>query len=382
MINEIRNHSPAKPGDLVAVAMSGGVDSSVAAAVLHEKGCRVIGLTMRVACYSEKQDDPKDCCNLSGVADARAVCQSIGAPHYVIDCEADFQREVIQPFIDEYLAGRTPNPCVLCNRRVKFDLLFQRAKQLGAKYLATGHYVRLLEPDGRTFAEGKPVPRIAMGVDDNKDQTYFLWALRREQLPFYLFPIGKMNKSEVREKAAKLGLINSKKAESQEVCFIDRGGLGKFLKKNASAETKTLNPGPIVDTEGQRIGTHQGAALYTVGQRKGLGISVGRPAYVSRIDADTNTVVISDDDELWSDTVVAGLTNFLVEKKAGEKFRAKVKIRYRQQPVDADVEVREGDRLLVKLDNPARAITAGQSVVIYEDDILVGGAVIDKPESE
>ena len=369
-----RQKADVKTDNTVAVAMSGGVDSSVAACLLTERGYRVIGLTMRLFCYAQTETAEKSCCNLKSIEDARAVCETLGAPHYVIDCEEEFARCVIEPFVEQYLAGRTPNPCVECNRTIKFDYLIERAASLGAGYLATGHYARLKELNDGTV-------QLARGVDREKDQSYFLWSISRQSLSRVLFPLGDFRKDEVREKAESLGLRVSHKKESQEVCFIGSDSVGSFLRKyvrpaEGGELPPNICPGPLVDTEGRSLGEHRGSAFYTVGQRRGLNLALGRPAYVTAIDAPTNTVVLGDAGDLMADLVKASSVNYLVDPPDAA-FRARVRMRYRQSPVPAIVSPEPQGRVRLELDAPARAIAPGQSVVFYDGEILLGGAIID-----
>ena len=358
----------------VAVAMSGGVDSSVAAALLRERGYGMVGLTMRLFCYSEKNLSEKSCCNLKAIADARDVCEKIGAAHYVIDCEEIFEKEVIRRFVQSYLSGLTPNPCVDCNSHIKFGYLLNKARKLGAQFLATGHYVRLLNPGD---------PALARGLDPDKDQSYFLWGLTRGDLSSLIFPLGELKKIEVRKLARKYALAVAHRTESQEVCFVESYSVEEFIRAYLDSQIAgarphpNIQPGPLVDSQGRKLGDHRGAAFYTIGQRKGLGVALGRPGYVTRIDASTNTVVVGRDSELMADRLEAGLVNYLVDSPEGP-FKAQVKVRYRHTAVPATVTPQPENRVTVRMERAQRAVTPGQSVVFYDGDIVLGGAVIDR----
>lgn len=366
-------------GSLVAVAMSGGVDSSVAACLLAERGCRVVGITLKMFCYSEGESGERSCCNLESIADARAVCESIGAPHYVLESAELFHERVIERFVSDYLAGRTPNPCVDCNTFIKFPHTLARARSLGADHLATGHYARLLarkdDPSGQVL--------LARGLDNAKDQSYFLWGIEREILNFCVFPLGALTKSEVRAVAETRSLTVAGKKESQEICFLGSGGVEEFIRghrrEDGSVAAGTV-PGPLVDGSGKRVGTHRGAAFYTIGQRRGLGAALGRQVYVTAVDTPNNIVRIGDAPELMSRKFHAREVNFLVYPE-GNTFRAGVKIRYRHRQSPAKVTRTGKDRVLVELESPQRAITPGQSAVFYDDRIVLGGGVIETVKS-
>ncbi|MEA2064442.1 MAG: tRNA 2-thiouridine(34) synthase MnmA, partial [Gemmatimonadota bacterium] len=312
------------------------------------------------------------------------------AEHHVIDCAGLFTDRVVDSFARQYLAGRTPNPCVECNRYIKFGFLMERALALGADYFATGHYVRILRPEA-----GAP-PVLARGADRQKDQSYFLWAVERKNLERLLFPLGEYSKDEVRRMAGHPGLPVSRGKESQEVCFLAGSDIKSFLSgysKNATGagvRHPNLCPGPLLDRRGQKLGEHQGSAFYTIGQRRGLNYSQGRPAYVTAIDPGTNTVVLGDREDLLAGMVRAGQVNYLKEPGDGDRdrdraksFRAQVQVRYRQNPVPATVYPEAGgDGITVRLDSPLSAITPGQSLVLYDDEILLGGAVIESAGME
>jgi tRNA-uridine 2-sulfurtransferase len=363
----------ANAGATVAVAMSGGVDSSVAAAMLAGRGFNVIGLTMRLFCYSETQQSAKSCCNIQAIADARGVCEQLGVPHYVIDCGQEFERDVISRFVASYLAGQTPNPCVDCNSFIKFDFLLRKAVALGADYLATGHYVRLAERGGR--------PCLLRGVDSGKDQSYFLWGIGRAALEKLLFPLGDYSKPEVRGLAEKYEIAAREKAESQEICFVENDSVEQFIRayteslESGGQSPVSTKPGPVLDSEGREVGRHRGSAFYTIGQRKGLGVALGRPVYVTRIDTEHNVIVVGDVQELNSGWLIAGDVNILADIPE-DRFRSSVQIRYRQRPVMAEVERTGKNTVRVELEQPQRSVARGQSVVFYDGDLVLGGAVI------
>jgi len=363
---------------IVAVAMSGGVDSSTAACLLAEQGYRVIGITLKLFCYSSRTGPERSCCNLQAIADARSVCDRIGAPHYVLGAETQFRKEVIDRFVDTYLEGRTPNPCADCNTYIKFHFLLEKARKLGADHLATGHYVRLVNADaaGRdTVAE----PRLARGRDPEKDQSYFLWGIPRRALPFLLFPLGEYRKSEVRELAHRFGLAVAEKVESQEICFVESGSIEEYIRSHQQERGETdhpgLKPGEVVDTRGRKLGEHRGAAFYTIGQRKGLGVSLGKPAYVTSVDTAAGRIVLGEGEDLLSSKLEASPVNFLTDPPAAP-FRAEVQIRYRSRPVAATVIPDGPNGVKVKMDLPQRSVAPGQSVVFYDGGVVIGGGII------
>lgn len=354
----------------ILVAMSGGVDSSVAAALLVKAGHRVIGATMKTFCYSDTPGPSRTCCGLDGILDARAVCESLGIPHYVFDLEEAFTRAVIDDFVAEYAAGRTPNPCVRCNSNTKLPDLLKKGRMLGADAVATGHYARIVEP-------GEPggLPRIRRGLDPRKDQSYFLWGVPQAILPYLEFPVGELTKSEVRAMARELGLVTADKAESQEICFVPTNDYTDFLAKRLGSDHPGLNPGALVTADGEVVGEHAGYARYTVGQRKGLGGGNRRPLYVLGVRPATNEVVVGSSADLFrSDVTLADLNWLDTAPVPGE--RVKVQVRHRARPMDARVVSAASDRLVLELEQPERAITPGQSGAVYRDDVLVGGGRI------
>lgn len=352
----------------ILVAMSGGVDSSLAAALLVEQGHRVIGATMKTFCYSENAGPSRTCCGLDGIMDARQVCQRLGVPHYVFDMEEAFTASVIEDFVSEYAAGRTPNPCVRCNSNTKIPDLLQKARMLGAEAIATGHYARI-------EGEGTPDARILRGRDRKKDQSYFLWGIPREVVPYLSFPVGDLAKPEVRDGARERELANADKPESQEICFVPNDDYTSFLAGRLGSDHQALTPGPIVNTAGEVVGEHGGYARYTVGQRRGLGGGTRIPLYVLGVRPATNEVVVGSAEELLRDELTIGDLNWIAEPPAPGD-RIDVQIRYRA-PATPAVVTEVGDGLMsFRLDAPQRAITPGQSGVVYSGEVLLGGGRI------
>jgi tRNA-uridine 2-sulfurtransferase len=362
------------------VAMSGGVDSSTTAALLVERGYNVIGLMMRLWSEGGDGDDrlaTNRCCSPEAVADARGVCQKLGIPFYLLNFEADFKTHVVDYFLDGYARGVTPNPCLQCNRMVKFGALLDKARALGADYLATGHYARVRERDGKF--------ELLKGIDPKKDQSYALHILNQEQLSRAMFPLGEFTKDETREMARRFGLRVAEKRESQDLCFIADGEYRNFLRRNIP---NSLVPGEIVDTRDHVVGKHQGLALYTIGQRKGLGVAIGEPLFVLALDAARNVVVVGRAEELGKRELIAGAVNWSAGSTPRDEIRVTAKIRYRAAEAPATVipfpllskagEGRDrGDRARVVFDQPLRDITPGQAVVFYDGEVCLGGGVIE-----
>jgi tRNA-uridine 2-sulfurtransferase len=352
----------------VLVAMSGGVDSSVAAALLVEQGHRVIGATMKTFCYSGTESHGKTCCGLEGIMDARSVAQRLGIPHYVFDVEREFTRTVIDDFVDEYARGRTPNPCVRCNGNTKFADLLRRGRMLGCDAIATGHYARM----GCT-GDGEPV--LLRGRDANKDQAYFLWALPREILPQLLFPLGELTKPEVREKARALGLTTAEKAESQEICFVPTGNYVDVLEQRLGDEHPSLNRGRVVSSSGTVLGEHDGYARYTVGQRKGLGGGFGQKLYVIGTRPQSREVVVGSWEELHRREMNVGEMNWLARMPELDD-QVQLQIRHRAPVAAGRVDARNQSMLAVRFDVPQRAVAPGQSAVVFDGDVVLGGGRI------
>jgi len=347
----------------VLVAMSGGVDSSVAAGVLLEQGYRVFGVTMLL--WPEDVPGAEEgCCGTVHLNDAREVCHRLGIPHYTMDLQKEFLSAVVHPFVATYLDGRTPNPCISCNEHLKFRHLLRKAKGIGADMLATGHYARIL---------GNGEFQLARGVDTGKDQTYFLFTLNREELSHLLFPLGSMTKNEVRAKALEMDLPVHEKPESQEICFVPPGGLRDFIRENAP---DLPGPGEVVDLEGNVIGNHDGACFYTVGQRKGLGIASAEPLYVVRIDAVTNTVVMGSRDAASFQGLSAAGISWVVGKPPDGRFEAQIQIRHRHTPASSVITVHDDGTIAVSFHEPQHGVAPGQAVVLYDGDIVLGGGWI------
>ena len=347
--------------------MSGGVDSSATAALLLDQGYDVVGITLKLwpqDCVSRAEDK---CCGPQAVTDARAVCHKLGIPYYLIDEAAEFQTHVIQYFADDYKAGRTPNPCVMCNQNLKFGRLLNRADQLGAQYIATGHFARL--------EKSADVARTLLkrGRDPRKDQSYFLFSLRQDQLARALFPLGDKTKSDTREVARHCQLKTADKEESMEICFVPDNDYGRFLQQ---AKLVEKHRGELVNLQGQVLGHHEGIEFFTIGQRKGLGISSAKPLYVIELDAANNRVVVGDDSALDRDEFVADRCNWIPFEVPSEPLRTTVKIRYNHPGSPASVTPLSSTRVKVKLDSPQRAITPGQAAVFYQDDLVLGGGWI------
>ncbi len=363
----------------VAVAMSGGVDSSAVAAMLKGEGYDLIGLTLQLwnqRRLAGKEGMPEQvqgrCCSLDDVYDARRVAEMLGLPYYVVNEEARFERDVVRPFVEEYLQGRTPIPCSLCNNHLKFDQLLLTARQIGADRIATGHYAR----NHRDEVRGRWV--LSRPADRSKDQTYFLFGLTQEQLSRTLFPLGEYTKPEVRAIAAEHGLALAKKPDSQEICFVPGGDYKQFLDAYLDEQGRELpnTSGSIVTAGGEAVGRHTGVHNFTVGQRKGLGLSGPDPLYVLQIDAATSRVTVGPESELLRDQFRVQRLNWVSFPAPGGEMRVLAKIRHRHEPAPATIRVVAQDEVEVRFDQPQRAVTPGQSAVFYSDDEVVGGGWI------
>ncbi len=352
----------------VAVAMSGGVDSSVAALLLKEQGYDIVGVTMKLydVDLDSLPDYYKGCCTIDDVEDARRVCARLEAPHYVFNLQREFQAFVIDYFCREYQRGMTPHPCIACNDRIKFSFLYDRARILGAYYVATGHYARI-EPGPDGF-------RLLRGMDRSKDQSYVLYGMGQKELGHTLMPVGGYTKEEIRDAALKAGFPNAEKPDSQDICFIPSGDYRQFLK-----ERVTPRPGLIVDSGGSVLGRHEGMEFFTVGQRRGLGISTKNPQYVIAIDAESGDVVVGPEEQLYSMTLVASDVNYISGRQPEDGSQVMVKIRYKS-PEAAAILHPDGEKARLEFECPQRAVTPGQAMVIYQGDEVLGGGRIESAQ--
>ncbi len=352
----------------VAIGMSGGVDSSVAAHLLKKQGYDVIGVTMQIW----QEEDPQvtaengGCCGLSAVDDARRVADMLDIPYYVLNFKREFKENVIDYFMDEYMHARTPNPCIACNRYVKWEALLQRAMELGCDYIATGHYARVCQLSNGRYA-------LKKSATVRKDQTYALYNLTQEQLSKTLMPVGEYEKDEIRRIAKEIGLFVADKKDSQEICFIPDNDYASYIKKETG---KSFPEGNFVDVNGKVLGRHKGIIHYTIGQRKGLGLSLGAPAFVVEIRPETNEVVIGTNEDTFHDTLIANSVNAMSVPSFEQEMKVTAKIRYSHQGAPCTIKLVGKDVISCHFDEPVRAITPGQAVVFYDGDIVVGGATI------
>ena len=348
----------------VLVAMSGGVDSSVAAAVLHAQGYEVVGATMKLFCYGDDVPD-KPCCSLDSINDARRICESLGVPHYVLNLERSFGHDVIDNFVHEYSAGRTPIPCVRCNTFTKFRDLLRKADAIDAPFIATGHYARVV--DGA----------LHRGVDPLKDQTYFLWGIARDVMSRMLLPVGHQTKGETRDVARAMGLLVAEKVESQDICFVPDGDHTTIIRQRLGDDAPALARGPIILADGRVVGEHDGYARYTIGQRRGVPGGFPEPMFVVAIRPETRAVVVGPREALLGRGVVARELNWLVDRPpVGAQLQ--IQVRHRATPAAAQIVRLEGDEIELALDEPVAAITPGQSLVLYDGSLVLGGGFIER----
>lgn len=339
----------------VAIGLSGGVDSSVAAYLLKEQGYDVIGVTLRL------------CSEVDVSEDAKKVAEMLGIPHYILDLRDDFKENVIDYFVDEYMNGRTPNPCAVCNKKIKFGTMLDKAKELGAEYIATGHYARIEEHNGRYI--------IAAAEDEKKDQTYMLYSLSQEVLKHILMPCGEYSKDEIRGKAKEIGLEVHNKKDSMEICFIPDNNHGEYITNLTNGKVKRGN---FIDKNGKVLGKHKGIINYTIGQRKGLGLALGEPVFVIDILPETNQVVVGKEEEIFKTSLIAKDINFIPFEKLENSMEVEAKIRYSMSRSKATISSLENGKVKVQFENKQRAITKGQCVVFYSKDILIGGGIIEE----
>ena len=364
--------------------MSGGVDSSLAAFLLNQKGYQVVGISMKLWDFREVGGEPHPdgrCCSLEALNDARTVCQMMGIPHYVVNITDDFKREVVSNFVGEYIKGRTPNPCIICNTKIKWGSLWKKAESLGASFISTGHYARIV------YDERLKRFSLLKGVDTSRDQSYALWGLSQKDLSRTIFPLGELAKKQVRTLAKEHGLKVANREESQEICFVTDDDYPRFIKQfTANSEQFTVNreqvgdiePGPILNLKGEKLGEHQGIPLYTIGQRRGLGVAVGKPLYVVRIDVEKNAIYVGENEELFKSTFVVTNVNWIAFDNLDKETDCEIKIRYQHNPQKGRISPLTEDRVMVKFNQPERAITPGQSAVFYQGDVVLGGGVIDR----
>lgn len=349
------------------IAMSGGVDSSVAAALTMEAGLDCHGCTMRLYENDMVGKDIFDtCCSIEDTKDARAVCDRLGIDYNIYHYEIEFREKVIEPFVCSYEKGETPNPCIRCNKYLKFDILYQKARELGCDYIVTGHYARIEERDGHFY--------LLKAKDANKDQSYVLYDLTEEQLRHTLFPLGNISKPEVREIAQKHEFVTSHKSESQDICFVPDGDYAGMIRRYRNKE---YPKGNFVDKDGKILGTHDGIINYTIGQRRGLGIPADRRLYVTKLDVENNTVILADNEDLFKREVVIREFHWITGDAPSKEFRCNAKIRYKHKEQPATVFPLDNRMARIVFDEPQRAATAGQSAVLYDGDIVLGGGIID-----
>ncbi|HRG39288.1 MAG TPA: tRNA 2-thiouridine(34) synthase MnmA, partial [Bacteroidia bacterium] len=356
----------------VLLAMSGGIDSSISALLLHEQGYEVVGITMKTWDYASSGGSTKEtgCCSLDSINDARMLAVHLGFPHMILDIRNEFGNYIIDNFVDEYLAGRTPNPCVLCNTHIKWEALLKRADMLDCEFIATGHYARIREENNRFV--------ISKGLDQHKDQSYVLWGLTQESLKRTIFPLQNYRKTEIKQMAIDNGYVDlATKSESYEICFVPDNDYRGFLKNKVKGLEEKVNGGNFIDRTGRVLGKHKGYPFYTVGQRKGLEIAVGEPLHVLEILPETNTVVLGTKEDLEKQTIQVGKYNLIKYASLPDNFEALTKIRYKDPGTMANLTM-ENDKLNVLFQSSVSAVAPGQSAVFYENDDLIGGGIIER----
>ncbi len=356
----------------VLLAMSGGIDSSIAALLLHEQGYEVVGITMKTWDYASSGGSTKEtgCCSLDSINDARTLAVHLGFPHLILDIRNEFGNYIIDNFVDEYLAGRTPNPCVLCNTHIKWEALLKRADMLDCEFIATGHYARVREENNRFV--------ISKGLDQHKDQSYVLWGLTQESLKRTIFPLQNYRKTEIKQMAIDNGYVDlATKSESYEICFVPDNDYRGFLKNKIVGLEERVNGGDFIDRTGKVLGKHKGYPFYTVGQRRGLEIAVGEPLHVLEIIPETNIVVLGTKDELERQIITVGKYNLIKYASIPDNFEALTKIRYKDSGTMASLTP-TNDKLTVLFNSPVSAVAPGQSAVFYEGDDLIGGGIIER----
>ncbi len=361
----------------VLVAMSGGIDSTVAALMLHNEGYEVVGITMKTWDYATSGGSHKEtgCCNIDSFNDARQAAVQNGFPHFILDIREEFGGFVVENFVEEYLAGRTPNPCVMCNTHIKWRALLKRADALSCDFIATGHYANVYQSNNGRYT-------ISKGLDETKDQSYVLWGLDQAVLSRTLLPLGKYRKTEIRQMALDFGYPElAKKSESYEICFVPDNDYRGFLKRNVSGLEEQVDGGWFVNKEGKKLGQHKGYPFYTIGQRKGLEIALGKPAYVTAIHPETNTVVLGDEDDLAQQTMTVSKINWLKYNGVEDGFLAHTKIRYKDRGAES-ILYNDGNNIKVRFTEPVKSIAPGQSAVFYEGDEVIGGGIIQRGDSD